>query len=263
MRLPLTVITLMGSMALFAIASCDEESALDRLGDGCLLNSDCEAGLVCVFERCHIACNSSIDCPLASDGTQLRCVLGEKPSHVCQLESERDCAYHSECPGAQICGPDGQCRDECLDDRDCVAGQICLAEGVCADEAELENGALPRQAPPDGQTGFPCAYDSQCVDVGPVGGPTFVCKNGGCNYACYDTIDCAPTFLCFPDDGDASTPGDCVPGPDTINCIPGEQKACDCWPPETGGPGVQVCAPDGQGFLPCQSDQNPDCGNVP
>src|SRR5690606_27449278 len=101
---------------------------------------------------------------------------GDKPSHVCQLESDRDCAYHSQCLGAQICGPDGQCRDECLDDRDCVAGQTCLAERVCADLEELDSGALAARTPPDEQaTGFPCAYDSQCVDVSPPDGPPFVC----------------------------------------------------------------------------------------
>jgi hypothetical protein len=251
-----------GAAALLMLASCDEESALAQLGSGCLLNSDCDPGLACVYRRCHIECKTSADCPLASDGTQLRCVIGDKPTHVCQLEEERDCAYHSECPGSQVCGPDGQCRDECLDDRDCVEGQICLQQGVCADEQELdENGRLNEAPPPPEQkTGFPCSYDSQCLGKAPPGAPEFVCREGGCNYACYDNVDCEPNFNCEPNDGDPSTPGSCV----LVNagmpvfCTPGTQIDCQCWPDNS--PGVQVCKSTGEGFDCCTGMNQTPCG---
>jgi hypothetical protein len=254
-------IMVVGALAAFALASCeDEESALSLLGSGCLLNSDCDAGLACVFQRCHVQCKTSADCPLASDGERLRCVLGDKPEHVCQLEEERDCAYHSECPGSQVCGPDGECRDECLDDRDCVEGQSCLAQGVCADLEELgDNGLLAEtDPPPEQKTGFPCAYDSQCLGKAPAGGPEYVCKDGGCNYACYDNVDCDPNFTCEPDDADVATPGACVLAGQggIIYCIPGEQKACNCWPT---GDGVQICKPFGEGFGPCTDQVGMDC----
>jgi hypothetical protein len=212
-----------------------------------------------VYQRCHVQCNTSADCPIAADGTRLRCVLGDKPEHVCQLEDELHCAYHSECPGKQVCGPDGQCRDECLDDRDCVEGQVCIAQGVCAESDELTDGRLPDVAPPPEQhTGFPCAYDSQCLGKAPQGGPEYVCKDGGCNYACYDTVDCAPNFACQPDDGDPTTPGACVlvGTAGVVYCVPGEQIACTCFP---SGPGVQICKPAGEGFGPCTDAQNMDC----
>lgn len=262
MRMPLIRLAIFASAlagAAILTSSCSDESALDRLGSGCLLNSDCEEGLACVFERCHIQCQSSLDCPLASDGTQLRCVLGEKPSHVCQLEDDRDCAYHSECRGRQLCGPDGQCRDECLDDRDCVGGQVCLPEGICADPTELAGGELTPTMPPGGQsTGFPCAYDSQCEGLAPEGGPPFVCVDRGCNYGCFDNVDCEPGSVCEPDDGDASTPGACTPVGGGVLCIPGTQQACDCWPPGSQ-PGVQVCDADGGGFGVCTDADGMPC----
>lgn len=243
--------TFMGIGVVSASACDGGESALVRLGDGCLLNSDCDEGLSCVFRRCHIQCASSQDCPVADDGKQLRCVIGEKPEHVCQLADERDCSYHSECPGLQRCGPDGACRDQCLDDRDCVEGQTCTAQGVCADLVELDGqGALAeRPAPGEQETGFPCAYDSQCVGKGPEGGPELVCRNGGCAFGCYATVDCDPSFVCMPDDGDSSTPGKCEPAAGgNIVCVPGLQQYCQCFP---SGPGVQVCNDTGTGFEPC------------
>jgi hypothetical protein len=247
-------------VALFAAAACeDEPSALGQLSGGCLINSDCEPNLACVFQRCHIQCNKSDDCPLAADGERLRCVLGDKPEHVCQLEDERNCAYNSECQKGQVCGPDGQCRDECLDDRDCVTGQVCTSSGVCADPSELdEHGNLTVSTPPPEQsTGFPCAYDSQCVDKGPVGQPPLVCRDGSCNYACYDNVDCEPGFTCEPDDSDAGTPGSCEPIPGTVSdCIPGAQVMCDCYP---SGQGVQICLDDGSGYGPCMGSMG-DCG---
>ena len=165
----LLALVVWGAVVAAAALSCDDgPSAASRVGDGCTLNSDCDSGLVCVFARCHVECNGSQDCPTASDGERLRCVVGDKPDHVCQLEDERDCAYHSECPGVQRCGPDGQCRDECRDDRDCVAGQVCVAQGLCAEPAEVDGtGALTGSLQEgDPVTGLPCAYDSQCLGLG-------------------------------------------------------------------------------------------------
>src|SRR5690349_11781952 len=84
--------------------SDEEELRAARLNEGCLLDSDCTDPFVCVFRRCHKQCESTKDC---SDGE--RCVLGEQTTHVCQ--SHIPCSYNSQCPGAQVCGVDGKCRD--------------------------------------------------------------------------------------------------------------------------------------------------------
>jgi hypothetical protein len=256
------VLRLLGLGALAGVAavvatSCDDDpDAISLLGDGCLLNSECNEGLVCVFRRCHIECATSGDCPIGSDGNRLRCVVGEKPASICQLEDERACQYHSECPGDQICGPDGECRDQCKDDRDCVSDQSC-AGGVCADPDELDpEGQLQGEPPPEGQeTGYPCVYDSECEGLSPEG-PAFVCKDGGCNYGCYTNVDCEPNFTCEPDDGLANTPGFCTyqgGGVDSF-CVPNEQRGCNCWPPESGVLGIQVCNEDGTAYEDCQGE---------
>jgi hypothetical protein len=243
-----------------ALGGCDDEpSALSLIGSGCLLNSECDEGLVCVFERCHIECNDSSDCPVDDEGEPLRCVIGERPEHVCQLPDESTCSYHSECPGLQICGPDGRCRDQCQNDRDCVSGQVCVAEGACADLDEIDDqGELENTTPPDDQTGFPCAYDSQCVGLAAEQGfddIELVCLDGGCNIECYLDVDCEPGFRCQPAPDDILVPGNCI----ALTCIPGRQVGCECF--GDGAPGTQVCLPDGSAFDTCirNSDGMP-CG---
>ncbi len=239
-----------------AIAGCedDEPDLFSLLGDGCLLNSDCDKGLVCVFERCHIECNDSSDCAIDDEGERLRCVVGEKPENVCQLSDEAKCAYHSECPGQQICGPDGSCRDQCQDDRDCVNGQVCVALGACADAEEIDDdGELTGSVPPPGQeTGFPCSYSSQCLGIAAEQGfPNieYVCRQGGCNIECFANADCEPGFECSTNDTPAA-PGNCsLPLGDA--CIPGVQIACPCF--GGGGTGWQVCNADGMSFGNCQN----------
>jgi hypothetical protein len=244
-------------LLLVGIPSCGDDGPLGAsLGGGCLLNSDCDAGLICVFSRCHFECTTSEDCPRDEQGERLRCVLGDKPEHVCQLADERLCAYHSECPGLQRCGPDGECRDECQDDRDCIGGQMCVTS-VCADADELDAGGALTPEPPQQETGYPCTYNSDCEGLAPPGGPPFVCRDGGCNYGCYDTVDCAPNFVCNPDDGDAATPGACEPlGGEGVNCIPGQQVHCDC---RNGEIGAQRCNDSGTAFLECLDAEGAAC----
>src|SRR3954451_14579288 len=84
------------------------------LSEGCLLNTDCADPLVCAFRKCHVACEGTRDC---NGG---RCVVSERPLHVCQLSEELTCSYNSDCPIGQSCGADSQCRDQCQGDTDCL-----------------------------------------------------------------------------------------------------------------------------------------------
>src|SRR5688572_2055731 len=84
-------------------ASCTDAELLAEvkaLGEGCLIDSDCEAELVCVFRTCHYQCVETKDCvgkPGAPEG--VLCVKGEKPTNVCQLAEEQLCAVDPDCPG--------------------------------------------------------------------------------------------------------------------------------------------------------------------
>jgi hypothetical protein len=104
------------------------------IASGCSINSDCNAPLVCAFQRCHVGCKTSRDCEAPS-----RCVVVGGSFNVCQLAQERVCNYNTDCASSQICATDGNCRDQCVTDRDCVAGQLCTA-GACTEASELDGG---------------------------------------------------------------------------------------------------------------------------
>jgi hypothetical protein len=256
------------TIVMLVIGGCksDVEDLLRALGEGCLINSDCDEDLVCVFRRCHRECESTADCPLSATGERLRCVVGEHPSHVCQLDDERACSYSSQCPATQICGPDGQCRDQCEADRDCLGDQVCT-QTVCAELEELspDNPFLPVSTPPEEQeTGLPCEYNNQCEGQAPEGGPPFVCRDGICAYDCFLDIDCSPNTICSPQDDDPTTAGLCVPGTDAgpIHCVPGAQVVCEC-PGGLPDDGYQICQPDGLSYGPCKAEDGMDCPAAP
>jgi hypothetical protein len=202
------------------------------IGEGCLINSDCSDNLVCVFRRCHVACTTTKDCPKDGKNRQLKCVIGERPDHVCQLPSEVDCAYNSECPLKQVCGVDGTCRDQCSADRDCIKPQTCET-GTCAEAEELKDGKLPTAMQPAGQkTGQPCSYTSEC----PSG---LACVAGQCNFQCFEDRDCIDEAL-FDCKGNV-----CIL---TAKCVPGSKISCAC---ANGSMASQTCKADGSEYDPC------------
>jgi len=218
-----------------AFVACEDEEPVEvaSLGEGCLINTDCETPLVCAFRRCHNACSENRDCPTAQ-----RCVIADRPFRVCQLADERDCAYNSECAGEQVCAIDGQCRDQCQADRDCVTAQVCTT-GTCASNDDLVDGGLVPSN--DAQTtGQPCAYTSEC----PAG---LVCRDGLCNWECFADVDCDQYGTCNSDRR-------CVyPDAGVVYCEPGGQIVCGCLL-DGGviGNGVQVCNDDGSKYGPCE-----------
>jgi hypothetical protein len=172
--------------ALLSLGACsgDDDKTSAKLAEGCVINTDCDSPLVCAFRKCHNACTTSRDCQAGQ-----RCVASDRPFNVCQLDSERDCQYNSQCAVRQWCGIDGRCRDQCAADRDCIPGQLCVS-GTCADPSELVNGGLPAR-PTDGSppTGQPCAYTSECPG-------SMICRAGICAPECLGSADCAGGKTC-------------------------------------------------------------------
>jgi hypothetical protein len=128
---------------------------LDASTTGCSINSDCDEPLVCAFHRCHSQCQTTRDCAAG-----VRCVhardadTGALLGNVCQLADERACVQNAECPPAQVCAVDGQCRDLCDADRDCVTAQVCRIH-TCAESFELDaegtlNQVIDGGSKPDG-----------------------------------------------------------------------------------------------------------------
>jgi hypothetical protein len=238
-----------------AAAGCesdvDSRLALVGLGDACHLNSDCDALLLCVFERCHEACNDSRDCDSGA-----HCVRGARQRNVCQLEDEQSCSQHAPCPGSQLCAVDATCRDACLESEDCIAGQVCTTS-TCADATEVDaEGLLPVAASESA-----CTYDSDCS-------AGRVCRGGECQIECRVTRDCATAHVC--NDGvceplPAATPvclrpSDCK---ESQGCVDGE---CVDSPPE---PTLDCryssdCTVTGQhcdqGTCVCECKIKADCG---
>ena len=142
-----------------AVACSSEDTPLRSLDEGCLINSDCSAPLVCAFRRCHVQCKTSFDC----DPGQ-RCVTSERPDHVCQAGSERHCSYNSDCPVGQVCGIDQECRDQCAGNSDCVPGQLCVAS-TCVSPAGSPRCMLVARAEAEvTNRAQPCQYSSQCPE---------------------------------------------------------------------------------------------------
>jgi len=108
-------------------AGCTSPMKIDA-GGTCILNSDCNQGLVCTWGKCHVVCNASADCP--SGGS---CVTSSDQSNVCQLSGETYCIYNHDCPAGLICGVDQKCRKQCQVDVDCPYGEVCTSEQICVD----------------------------------------------------------------------------------------------------------------------------------
>src|SRR4051794_35201346 len=49
---------------MLVIAACSSgDQNVSELAQGCVVNTDCQAPLVCAFRRCHTACEATRDCP--------------------------------------------------------------------------------------------------------------------------------------------------------------------------------------------------------
>ena len=116
-----------------ASGCCADKEPKKGLSDGCIVNSDCAGELVCIFGRCHSECTDSSDCP---DGAG--CVKVDDEVSVCQLPDEVECENDRDCPEPLLCGPDGECRNDCQEDSDCSDGQVCSRQQVCAEPGELD-----------------------------------------------------------------------------------------------------------------------------
>jgi hypothetical protein len=207
--------------------SCGSDSEpTGGLASGCKLTSDCDAGLVCTFGRCHEECETSVDC--SHDG---RCVKASGDKHVCILpQDDAECTYNAMCPNPLVCAVDQHCRNQCTTARDCIDGQVCANTGVCADTDEVDgSGNLIGTRPGEGGAGGGggdtssggtssggtssggtgnsgadggdggAAGGEPCARPLPGGGcnycPTNACSNGECVSADGDySCDCSPGY---------------------------------------------------------------------
>jgi hypothetical protein len=102
------------------------------LGGTCILNSDCNQGLVCTWGFCHVACHTSADCQPGQS-----CIMAGAQSTAC--ESPTSCIYNSNCPTGLICAVDQQCRKQCQTSADCTSGQTCTTTQTCAELSQVDS----------------------------------------------------------------------------------------------------------------------------
>lgn len=115
-------------------------------GDRCSTDNDdndCESGLICIEWRelrdsqtNHVPRCCRPDGEGVGDGRCTRLIGGGAStttggggqageSSVATSTTGDSCTHTSQCPSGTVCGPQGRCQAECLDDRDCVAPEIC------------------------------------------------------------------------------------------------------------------------------------------
>jgi hypothetical protein len=163
-----------GAAAVLAIGIACSRPTLS-LGDGCVINSDCMAPLVCELARCRRQCVDSRDC-----GAGLRCLVtpGSPNGGGCQLEHEVQCTLSSDCAASGLVCQNGTCTTMCTTDRDCARGAMCTVDtaGVQACHEPLS---------------YPCLYDSMCPG-------NLVCgRDQLCHTECVCDRDCAYPRSCL------------------------------------------------------------------
>ena len=148
-----------------------------------------------------------------------RCVEAEKPTLICQNPAESHCSRHSDCPGSEVCGIDGRCRDACATTRDCPKEQTCAA-GTCADSTDLVDGELPRGV--DAGSGVVCVHSADCpLDL--------VCLGPRvCGVECITDKDCFISWHCDPKNARCTPPVDA--GPDSMMADAAPEAIADAGP---------------------------------
>lgn len=167
-----------------AFAACPASNEVEKLPvrAACTLNSDCNEGLVCLFERCHAECTKDGDCVRPTVCRPLQSYKGSGAG-VCLLPEEVRCVggNDNECLGSLACGPDKTCRSRCS--AGCPKKQVC-SDDWCADSNELVDGGLPEIAPSSA-----CQIPSDCPG-------DLTCRAGFCAPQCRLNKDCPSGESC-------------------------------------------------------------------
>ena len=89
----------------------------------CVLNSDCEAGQLCIFRVCSPPCHADGDCAAG-----FRC-LQTQAGTACVGNTVAVCDSAQSCPSGSDCRA-GSCRNVCQSSNSCLAPQQCV-DGTC------------------------------------------------------------------------------------------------------------------------------------
>jgi Cys-rich repeat protein len=146
---------------------------------GCVANSDCPSGTLCLDGLCLVGCNHSYECGPGKVCANGQCAVGcgdNKPCDtgyvcdkgVCVADPATSCPG-TPCAAAEAC-IDGICQPDCTTNADCAAGEICDSTG---------GGCIPDPSPQPN-----CGPDKVCPGAAQCG------TDGYCHYACADLTAC-------------------------------------------------------------------------
>lgn len=164
---------------------CDRGSCVDReavppdsgpqtpgkIGQSCLLNSDCEVGLACLSNlTCGKQCNETRDCLAGQVCVSGLCAL---PGTTTPDAGGGDaalpptygdpCTYSSDCAFPLICRTGGRCGWECNGNADCKITEVCSGGHLCIVPPPDAGSDAPIDTS-DGATGKMCTSSSDCDD---------------------------------------------------------------------------------------------------
>lgn len=151
------------------------------LGGECMLDSDCNADLICAYQFCHIPCVETRDCDVAGGEECLMSHETDKdPYNYCTIPIA--CAGNAECGDSRVCAEDKKCRDACFQDGDCLGDQRCY-QGGCRNVSNP-----PKDWNQPAGLGAPCRIPSDCASKN---------CNGVC-VGCAEDFDCGGSRTCDP-----------------------------------------------------------------
>jgi Cys-rich repeat protein len=237
-------------------------------GEACTIDTDCDAGLSCINDRCQECgpyTNMTVFCPAGQ-----YCDVGGS-NGVC---ADCNCATNEVCadanytpdnqPVANVCScPNTTCTDGC-----CAPGQACDVSGVCSDTGGLHQPCTDNTTC---DTGLYCIFDGATYNCdvcsitpdNPCAGGLF-CDVSGYWAACVDLCDgvtCADTETCDPGTGDCNCNADLCGG---VCCNTGTHCVDDACkgPSDLGG----ICSdtdPCAAGLFCIPNGVNPDNATDP
>lgn len=149
------------------------------LGGECVIDSDCNADLICAYQFCHIPCMETRDCDVAGGE---ECFMSHEtdkdPYNYCMIPIA--CAGNAECGDSRECAEDKKCRDACFQDGDCLGDQRCY-QGGCRNVSNP-----PKDWNQPAGLGALCSIPSDCASKN---------CNGVC-VGCTEDIDCGGIRTC-------------------------------------------------------------------
>ena len=141
-------------------------------GDACDNGNACKPGLLCISDRCHVACNPKTNGP--NPKCEFSCALGtvgiqgETDVAICDLvDEDPDCnLLQQNCDAGKACYVTGQ-GAKCKDEGSKPVGSDCTGPGECVPNAVCQAGKCRQLCNPADALHEECESElAQCSNVG-------------------------------------------------------------------------------------------------